>query len=184
MSGKIATARRRRLPSGSTTRVVSQCPDIRVRLHRALDTAASAFREAHGAIGIQIDADDRAMHCVSPSVASSGLRERRYRSPGRREAQPLPATTQPAQRLPATRRKSAPTRIAKVPAKSVVQESPSWRRLGAARAAGVNQSDGRCSAPRSALLFFASVSQVSTTVSGFSEILSMCCSTSHCASSG
>src|ERR1700720_1918812 len=71
------------------------------------------------------------MHYVSPSVAWSGLRERRYQSPRRREAQPLPATTQSAQRCPATRRKSAPTRIAKVPARCIARESPSWRRLGA-----------------------------------------------------
>src|SRR6202163_4083573 len=89
------------------------------------------------------------MHYVSPSIVSSRLRERRYRSPKRREAQPLPATTQPAQRLPSTRRKSAPTPIAKVPARCAVRESPSWRRLDAARAAGVNQTDGGCSAPRS-----------------------------------
>src|SRR5437588_10000347 len=92
------------------------------------------------------------MRYVLPSVASSGLRAPRYRSPTRREAQPLPATTQPAQRSPATRRKSAPTPIAKLPTRCAARESPSWRRLGTARAADVNQTDGRCSAPRSGVI--------------------------------
>src|SRR6266404_997218 len=92
------------------------------------------------------------MHYVSPSAASSGLRGHRYRSPTRREAQPLPGATQPAQRLPTTRGKSAPTPIAKLPTRCAVRESPSWRRLGAARVADVNQTDGRCSAPRSGVI--------------------------------